>query len=120
VVNSAGLERPFRSALRDHLKGHIEALGSLAVEMLARGLSVRDIEDAFKDETGRLLLSKTAVREIGKQLQGTSGLQEYDMPHLFIDRSPSGSVRSAVRADLGRVGEGNAEQCEPVHTFIGC
>jgi hypothetical protein len=38
----------FRSALRDHLKGHSEAL-----EMLARGLSVRDIEDAFKDETGR-------------------------------------------------------------------
>ena len=36
--------------------------------MLARGLSVRDIEDAFKDETGRLLLSRTAVSEIGKQL----------------------------------------------------
>jgi hypothetical protein len=26
--------------------------------MLARGLSVRDIEDAFRDENGRLLLSK--------------------------------------------------------------
>lgn len=48
----AGLERPFRSALRDHLKGHPEALESLAVEMLARGLWLRDIEDAFKDETG--------------------------------------------------------------------
>jgi putative transposase len=29
---------------------------------------VRDIEDAFKDETGGLLLSRTAVSEIGKQL----------------------------------------------------
>ena len=38
------------------------------MELLARGLSVRDIEDAFKDETGRLLLSKTAISEIGKQL----------------------------------------------------
>jgi len=28
---------------------------------LARGLSARDIEEAFQDETGRLLLSKTAV-----------------------------------------------------------
>src|SRR5512144_2966106 len=33
----------FRPALRDHLKGHTEALEALAVEMLARGLSVRDI-----------------------------------------------------------------------------
>ena len=40
----------------------------LAVELLARGLSVRDIEDAFKDESGRLLLSKTAVAEIGARL----------------------------------------------------
>ena len=40
----AGLAHPFRSALRDHLKGHTEALESLAVEMLARGLSVRDLE----------------------------------------------------------------------------
>jgi putative transposase len=38
----AGLEQPFRSALRAHLKGHTEALESLAVAMLARGLSVRD------------------------------------------------------------------------------
>ena len=38
----AGLEQPFRSALRDHLQGHTEALEGLAVEMLARGLSVRD------------------------------------------------------------------------------
>jgi hypothetical protein len=44
----AGLAQPFRSALRDHLKGHTEALEGLAVEMLARGLSVRNIEDAFK------------------------------------------------------------------------
>ena len=37
-------------------------------EMLARGLSVRDIEDAFKDEDSRLLLSKTAVSQLGERL----------------------------------------------------
>ena len=42
----AGRDEPFRSELRDHLKGHTEALESLAIEMLARGLSVRDIEGA--------------------------------------------------------------------------
>jgi putative transposase len=63
-----GGEVPFRSQLRRHLRGHSEALEDLAIEMLARGLSVRDIEDAFKDETGRLLLSKTAVSELGERL----------------------------------------------------
>ena len=54
----AGTVEPFRSELRGHLKGQSEALEDLAVEMLARGLSVRDIEDAFKDEQGRLLYGR--------------------------------------------------------------
>ncbi len=107
----AGLEQPFRSALRDHLKGHTEALESLAVEMLARGLSVRDIEDAFKDETGRLLLSKTAISEIGKQLWEdyqafkSRDLAEYDIAYLFIDgiaeRIRPGQRREPVLAAWG-------------------
>jgi putative transposase len=107
----AGLEQPFRSALRDHLKGHTEALETLAVEMLARGLSVRDIEDAFKDETGRLLLSKTAVAEIGQQLWEdyqafkARDLAEYDVAYLFIDgiaeRIRPGQRREPVLAAWG-------------------
>ena len=107
----AGLEQPFRSALRDHLKGHTEALEGLAVEMLARGLSVRDIEDAFKDETGRLLLSRTAVAEIGKQLWEdyqafkSRDLAEYDIAYLFIDgiaeRIRPGQRREPVLAAWG-------------------
>ena len=61
----AGREEPFHSAIREHLKGHTQGLEDLAIEMLARGLSVRDIEDAFKDENGRLLLSRTAVSQLG-------------------------------------------------------
>ena len=64
----AGRDEPFRSEIREHLKGRTQALEDLAVELLARGLSVRDIEDAFRDETGRLLLSRTAVSEIGERL----------------------------------------------------
>ena len=64
----AGRAEPFRSEIRAHLKGRTEALEGLAVELLARGLSVRDIEDAFRDESGRLLLSRTAVSELGEQL----------------------------------------------------
>ena len=107
----AGLKQPFRSALLDHLKGHTEALEGLAVEMLARGLSVRDIEDAFKDETGRLLLSRTAVSEIGKQLWEdyqafkSRDLAEYDIAYLFIDgiagRIHPGQRREPVLAARG-------------------
>ena len=38
------------------------------MEMLARGLSVRDIEDTFRNDDGSLLLSRTAVSEIGERL----------------------------------------------------
>ncbi len=50
--------------------GRTRALEDLSVELLARGLSVRDIEDAFKDESGRLLLSRTAVSEMSDVRQG--------------------------------------------------
>ena len=68
----AGRDEPFHSEIGEHLKGRTQALEDLAVELLARGLSVRDIEDAFRDETGRLLLSKTAVSEIGERLWRTT------------------------------------------------
>jgi putative transposase len=38
----AGRDEPFRSAIREHLKGRTQGLEDLAIEMLARGLSVRD------------------------------------------------------------------------------
>jgi putative transposase len=53
-------EEAFRSEIRGGLKGRTEALEDLAVELLACGLRGRDIEDAFRDESGRLLLSRTA------------------------------------------------------------
>src|SRR4051812_49389554 len=52
---------PFVSALRQNLAGRTGALEDLAVELYARGLSTRDIEDAFTDDTGRRLLSRAAV-----------------------------------------------------------
>jgi putative transposase len=65
ALQIAGRDEAFRSAIRQHLKGHTRGLEDLAIEMLARGLSVRDIEDAFRDENGRLLLSKAVLARIG-------------------------------------------------------
>jgi len=107
----AGGDAPFRSEIRDHLKGRTEALESLAVELLARGLSVRDIEDAFRDETGRLLLSRTAVSELGEQLWAdyqdfaARDLGEHDIFYLFVDgiaeRIRPGQRREPVMAAWG-------------------
>ncbi len=47
----AGRADPFRSEIREHARGRTEALEELAVEMLARGLSVRDVEDASAPTT---------------------------------------------------------------------
>jgi len=44
----AGRDAPFRSQVRDHLKGRTEALEGLAVELLARGLSVRETEQLVR------------------------------------------------------------------------
>jgi transposase-like protein len=112
----AGTAEPFRSELRGHLKGRSEALEDLAIEMLARGLSVRDIEDAFQDETGRLLLSRTAVSELGERLWAdyqdfaTRDLGEYDIVYLFVDgiaeRIRPGQKREPVLAAWGFTAEG--------------
>jgi hypothetical protein len=91
--------------------GHTQGLEDLAIEMLARGLSVRDIEDAFKDETGRLLLSKTAVSQLGKRLWQDyraftqRDLSEYEITYLFVDgiaeRLRPGAKREPVLAAWG-------------------
>ena len=104
----AGRDEPFRSAIREHLKGHTQGLEDLAIEMLARGLSVRDIEDAFKDESGRLLLSKTAVSQLGERLWedyqafAKRDLSEYKITYLFVDgiaeRLRPGAKREPVLA----------------------
>src|SRR6516162_9496194 len=84
--------------------------------MLARGLSVRDIEDAFKDENGRLLLSKTAVSQLGERLWedyqafAQRDLSEYEIIYLFVDgiaeRLRPGAKREPVLAAWGFTIEG--------------
>jgi hypothetical protein len=58
----------WRSAVREALSGRSEELERLAIEMYARGLSVRDIEAAFVDDAGRCVLSKSAVSMVTERL----------------------------------------------------
>ena len=109
------------SAIREHLKGQTQGLENLAIEMLARGLSVRDIEDAFKDENGRLLLSKTAVSQLGERLWedyqafAQQDLSEYEISYLFVEgiaeRLRPGAKREPVLAAWGFTVEGAGCYC---------
>ena len=107
----AGKPEPYCSAIREHLKGQTQALEDLAIELLARGLSVRDIEDAFRDESGRLLLSRTAVSEIGARLW--ADYQEFasrdlspntTSPTCSSMASPNGCVRGSAASRCWRPG----------------
>jgi len=90
----------------------------LAVELYARGLSTRDIEDAFTDETGRRLLPRAAVSEITQRLwteyEGfcKRDLSEYAIVYLFVDgiaeRLRPGQRREAVLAPPGALARTDA------------
>jgi putative transposase len=69
VPQVRGASSPYRSRLMEILSGNSEALQRLVVEMYARGLSTRDVEECFREEaTGELLISRSAVSEITDQL----------------------------------------------------
>ncbi|MCK6450141.1 MAG: transposase [Alphaproteobacteria bacterium] len=97
---------PFRSRLREALRGQTEELEGLAVEMHARGLSTRNIEALFADETGRSLLGRSAVSTITERLWAeyegfaSRDLSEFNVVYLFVDgiaeRLHLGQPRDAV------------------------
>jgi transposase-like protein len=82
---------PFRSTLLGFLEGNSEVLERLAMEMYARGMSTRDVEDAFRDATGELLLSRSAVSEITDGLWEqyetftNRDLSDISVEYLFVD-----------------------------------
>jgi transposase-like protein len=112
----ADREEPFRSKLRGMLGKRTEELETLAVELYARGLSTRDIEAVFADESGRSLLSRTAVSEITERLWAeyetfaSRDLAEFEIVYLFVDgiaeRLHLGQPREAVLAAWGILSDG--------------
>ncbi len=84
-------DQPFRSTLMGFLDGNSDVLEDLVAEMYARGLSTRDVEDAFRDATGQLLISKSAVSEITDRLWEqfqefcARDLSAIDVEYVFCD-----------------------------------
>jgi putative transposase len=112
VPQLRAMREPYRSEIRAALaSGRTEELERLGIEMYARGLSVRDIEAAFTDRTGRCVLTRTAVSELTERLwadyQAFAGrdLSEHRIVYLFVDgiaeRLHLGQPREAVLAAWG-------------------
>jgi putative transposase len=82
---------PFQSKLLTFLRGHTDVLQRLIAEMYARGLSTRDIEDAFRDSTGHCRVSARAVSELTNRLWEdyeaftTRDLSGFAVEYLFLD-----------------------------------
>jgi putative transposase len=86
-----GVAETYRSNLMTFLEGNSDVLERLVTEMYARGLSTRDVEDAFRNATGELLISKSAVSDITDQLWEdyrafvARDLSEISVEYLFCD-----------------------------------
>jgi transposase-like protein len=101
----------WRSEVRGALAGKSEELTRLALEMYARGLSMRDIEAAFTDASGRCVLTRSAASAVCERLWdeyqafARRDLSELDIVYLFLDgvaeRLHLGQPREAVLAAWG-------------------
>jgi len=85
-------EQPYRSRLMEFFKGNTDVLDYLVLQMYTRGLSTRDVENAFRDPlTGELLLGRTAISEITDSLWEdyqrfcVRDLSEYEVEYVFLD-----------------------------------
>jgi putative transposase len=117
VPQVADRAEPFVSRVRARLAGRTPELARLAVEMFARGLSTRDIEAAFADDTGRSLLSRTAVSQVTERLWqeyeafATRDLNEFVVAYFFVDgvaeRLHAGMPREAVLCAWGITEDGH-------------
>ena len=82
---------PFRSTLMGFLEGNSDVLDRLVMEMYARGMSTRDVEDAFRDVTGELVISRSAVLGITDELWNqyetftSRDLSGITVEYLFVD-----------------------------------
>jgi transposase-like protein len=107
----ADTAEPWRSEVRQALTGRTEELERLAIEMYARGLSMRDIEAAFTGEDGRCVLSKSAASLVAERLWedyqvfATRDLSDCPVLYLFVDgiaeKLHLGQPREAVIAAWG-------------------
>jgi transposase-like protein len=95
-------DETYRSKFLSQIDTRRGELERLIIEMYARGLSTRDIEDTLKDKDGNLLISKSGVSQVTESLSEEydrfcgRDLSGYDVVYLFLD-----GVYESVRLRAG-------------------
>lgn len=95
-------DETYRSKFLSQIDTRSGELERLIIEMYARGLSTRDIEDTLKDKDGHLLVSKSGVSQITESLSEEyerfcgRDLSDHDVVYLFLD-----GVYESVRLRAG-------------------
>ncbi len=108
---------PFESRLWGFLRGHSDVVQRLVVEMYARGLSTRDIEEALTDATGSCLLSRSTVSAVTEarwedyEAFTTRDLSGFDLEYLFVDAiyetlRQQGGIHEAILCAWGILRDG--------------
>lgn len=120
-VDADGREQTYRSGIWQGLGRRSPKLDRMVVEMYARGLSTRDIEDLLgelSDDGQEPLLSKSAVSEVTEVLWeeyeafGKRDLAGFDVVYLFCDavyeslRQQAG-VKQAILVTWGILSDGS-------------
>jgi transposase-like protein len=114
-------EQAYRSSIWQALSGRSPALDRMIVEMYARGLSTRDIEDLLKELSAdgqEPLLSKSSVSEITEVLWeefeafSKRDLAGFDVVYLFCDAvyeslRQQASVKEAILVTWGILADGS-------------
>jgi len=140
VPQVRGTQEPYRSKLMDFLRGNSDVLEYLVVQMYTRGLSTRDVEEAFRDPyTGELLLGRSAVSELTDSLWEDyqafceRDLSVFEVEYVFLDavyeslRELAGLKEAVLvawgicrdgRKVLLHMGLGNKESLDAWRTFI--
>jgi len=96
----------FESTLLGFLRRNTDVLERLAVEMYARGLSTRDIEDAFRDATGQCLISRSGVSVVTEVLHkeyeafARRDLSGFAVVYLFLDAIYEPLRRAGLREGI--------------------
>lgn len=108
VPQYRGLDNPHNQGLWNHLSRRSEVLEAIVTEMYARGLSVRDVEEAMMAATGAFVVSDTVVSEVTEKLYEQyevfkqRDLSGFDIAYLFLD---------AIYEPLRRYGNKQAVCC---------
>lgn len=125
VPQVRGTEEPFRPKILDFILGNSEVLEHLVVEMYARELSTRDVEDCFRDQAGNPMISRSAVSEITDQLWEdyqqfcTQDLSGIELQYLFVDAVYESLRRYGAKRVLAAWGTSADGRKQLLHLAVG-